>query len=91
MKWTDEQLREAERLGAALMEKHKVATILQVGHHEFMEEMENTDSTLYQAYHRGLFKAEYELRESIIELAKGGSAAAQAESMKLLENLKSDI
>ena len=78
-------------MGAALMEKHKVATILQVGHHEFMEEMDDHSSPIHNAYHRGLYQTEYGLRKSIIELARGGSAAAQAEAVRLLEQLKSDV
>jgi len=66
----------------------ETAKYLAVDFDDFMEEMENEDSEVYNAYHKALLAKEFEIRSGIIEMAIAGSPAAQVEAAKLLEKTK---
>ncbi|WP_075317354.1 hypothetical protein [Bacteroides togonis] len=81
MKLSDEQLQQVEEMAAALLPPSEIAILIRIDADQrdlFCEICKNyTTSDIYTAYHRGRLQTKYELRKTVIKLAKAGSPAAE--------------
>lgn len=89
MKLSDEQLREVEEMSAALLPPSEIAILINLPADErdqFVEECKtHTASEVYRAYQKERLKTKYELRRTVIRLAKAGSPAAEPLADKYLK------
>lgn len=81
MQLSDEQLQQIEEMAAALLPPSEIAILIRIDADQrdlFCEICKNhTASDIYTAYHRGRLQTKYELRKTVIKLAKAGSPAAE--------------
>lgn len=81
MKLSDEQLQQVEEMAAALLPPSEIAILISIDADQrdlFCEICKNhTTSDIYTAYHRGRLQTKYELRKTVIKLAKAGRPAAE--------------
>lgn len=85
---TNEILLEIEEMAGLFMSPKAIAIIIGVDEDDFRDELEDEDSSVYQHFYRGLYKAEAELRSAVMRLAKQGSSPAQTLALKLWEQSK---
>ena len=94
MEYTKEILERIEDMAAALMPSDEIGILLGLGEEESEEFVElcrnHRSSNVYMAYHGGRLRTKYELRKTVIRLAKAGSPAAEplADSYLRDQNLK---
>lgn len=69
----EEKDQEIERLGGLMFTREEVSVIVDGGDDPYL---------------RGRLKAEAEIRQSVMDLAKAGSSPAQALAMKLIEDAR---
>jgi hypothetical protein len=50
--------------------------------------MQDQESDFYKAYYKGRLQSEYDLRKSVVKLAKSGSSPAQTMAMDMLNKSK---
>lgn len=81
MIFDDEILQRIEDMAGALLPPDEISILLGLGadeRDEFVEVCRNhRSSKVYEAYHRGRLTTKYELRKTVIRLAKAGSPAAE--------------
>lgn len=81
MNLTDEQLLQVEEMAAALLPSDEIGILLNLSAKErnsFNEIVKtHTSSPVYMAFHRGRLTTKFELRKTVIKLAKHGSPAAE--------------
>jgi hypothetical protein len=81
MNLTDEQILQVEEMAAALLPAGEIAILLGLPADErksFEEIVKtHTNSIVFLAFHRGRLTTKYELRKTVIKLAKHGSPAAE--------------
>ena len=81
MQLSDEQLQQVEEMAAALLPPSEIAILIRIDADQrdlFCEICKHhTSSHIYTAYHRGRLQTKYELRKTVIKLAKAGSPAAE--------------
>ncbi len=92
MELTKEQLIEIEEMAAAFMPPDEIAILVHIdpaSRDRFCEICRShKTSELYNAYQRGKLKTKFELRKTVVKLAKAGSPAAEPLADKyLLEQL----
>jgi hypothetical protein len=85
---TDEDLAEIKNLAAVFYSPKEIAMIRDYDIALFVDECNAEGTKCYQAYYGGMLQSEYELRTSIVKLAKAGSSPAQTMSMDLLKQSK---
>lgn len=89
MTLSDEQLRQVEEMAAALLPPSEIAILLDLDADQrdtFVEMCKNhTRSAVYAAYQKGRLTTKYELRRTVIRLAKAGSPAAEPLADKYLK------
>lgn len=95
MKLTDSQLEELEDMSSALLPPIEIAILLGIDSSDrklFCECCKNhEDSSIYYAYQKGKLKTKYELRKTVVKLAKAGSPAAEPLADKyLIEQLNKE-
>lgn len=83
--YKEEQLKEIEHLAGLCFTIRQIATILNVNADELAEEYSNTESDVRTHYNRGSLIAESQIRKSIFDLAKSGSAASQQQYLALMK------
>lgn len=80
MTLNDEQLEKVQELSSALLPPAEIAILLELPADDrelFVDMCRNHQySDVYAAYHRGRLQTKYELRKTVIKLAKAGSSAA---------------
>lgn len=90
---SDEQLKEVEEMSAALLPPSEIAILINISVEQrdlFCEVCKtHKSSPLYTAYHRGKLKTKYELRKTIVKLAKAGSPAAEPLADKYMQEQNS--
>ena len=81
MQLTDEQINEIRNMSAALLPPAEIAILLDIPVEQreyFCDICKNHRQTsIYNAYHQGKLQTKYELRQTVIRLAKAGSPAAE--------------
>lgn len=81
MNLSDEQIQEIREMSAALMPPAEIAILLGISadkHDYFCDVCKNHRQTpVFNAYHQGRLQTKYELRKTVIKLAKAGSPAAE--------------
>ncbi len=79
-------------MAAALLPPDEIAILLGLSaeaRKEFVELCRNhVSSDVYAAYHRGRLTTKYELRKTVIRLAKAGSPAAEPLADSYMKELK---
>lgn len=88
MKLSTEVLKEIEEMAGLFMTPKAISIIVGLDMSDFMDELEDEDSAIYQHYYRGHYKAEAELRTAVMRLAKQGSSPAQTLALKLWQDSK---
>ena len=90
MELTDEQLEKLEQMSAALMPPAEIAILLKVPSGErtlFAQTCKNhINSPIYEAYQRGKLTTKFELRQTVVKLAKAGSPAAEPLAEKYIRD-----
>lgn len=82
---TKEQLKEIEKWAELLFSPKEIATVMELDEVDFLREYNDESSEIYKCVQRGKLKTEAEVRKSILQLAKDGSASAQEQAMKIIE------
>lgn len=82
----EETLNQIKDLGAAFFTPDETSVIMQDP--KLTEKSQDPNDEYYQAYYSGRLQSEFDLRKSIIQLAKSGSSPAQAMAMDLLTKSK---
>lgn len=81
MQLTDDKIDMIREMSAALLPPSEIAILLNIEadqHDYFCEICKNHKKTsIYNAYHQGRLQTKYELRKTVIKLAKAGSPAAE--------------
>lgn len=91
--WTPDEIEMAAQVGAAMMSIEDMATI--VGgiegllYDQIKSECALHTGALFIAYTSAFLKAEMEIRQSVIDLAKKGSSPAQSMAMDYIRTAKS--
>lgn len=88
MTLSPEQLNDLEKYAAQFFSYKEIAILLNIDIEDFVEEVTDPYTVVYEFYQRGKLISESELREQIIKLAKMGSPAAQQETLKLIRKQK---
>ncbi|OJU42689.1 MAG: hypothetical protein BGN96_01245 [Bacteroidales bacterium 45-6] len=90
MELTDEQLEKLEQMSAALMPPVEIAILLRIPPSEkalFIQTCKNhVNSPIYEAYQRGKLTTKFELRQTVVKLAKAGSPAAEPLAEKYIRD-----
>jgi len=87
---TEDQLRELEELGKLFFAIGQCAIILQIDGKKLKEKIDDAESAEHHRYWKGYLQSEAEVRKSIIDVAKRGSAPAQSLVTKIIDNSKVD-
>jgi hypothetical protein len=87
VKITEEQRKEIEDFAYRLIAPEEIAIITGIGKAIFLEELQNEESEISKAYHKGLLISKAKLHEGIIKLANAGSAPAQAQMQKMIDQV----
>lgn len=81
MELPSETLDKIKEMSAALLPPQEIAILLSIevkDHDYFIDICRNHRShPIYNAYHQGRLQTKYELRKTVIKLAKAGSPAAE--------------
>jgi hypothetical protein len=81
MELTVEQLKELEEMSAALLPPSEIAILMDIPAEQrdlFCEVCKtHKTSPVYSAYQKGKLRTKYELRKTVVKLAKAGSPAAE--------------
>ena len=83
-----EELNNIEKYSAQFFSYKEIAILLKLDVDDFIDEVTEAGTDIYNYYQRGKLNSESELREQIIKLAKMGSPAAQQEALKLISKQK---
>ncbi len=83
---TDAEIEEIKTMAAVFFTPKEIALVLEVDANEFIEACTAEGNKFYNAFAGGRLKSEFELRLSIVKLAKSGSSPAQTMSMEMLKN-----
>ena len=88
--YSNEQLQQVNELAAVFFTPREISIIMEMDEETFMDDVNREDHPLSKAFLSGKLKSEFEVRKSIVQLAKSGSSPAQAMSMELIKqnNLK---
>lgn len=79
---------EIKSMSAVFLTPKEIAIILEFDVVQFTNACNAEGSMIYQAFQSGRMKSEYELRQSILKLAKSGSSPAQTMALELLNDSK---
>ena len=95
MELTVEQLKELEEMSSALLPPSEIAILINIPADQrglFCEICKTRKlSPIYSAYQKGKLKTKYELRKTVVKLAKAGSPAAEPLADKyILEQLSKE-
>lgn len=85
MNLSPEQITEIEEYAACFFTPEEICIIMNLGQDTAMVQMAG-DTPFKQAYLKGRLVSEAELRKRILELAKNGSAPAQALALQIVSN-----
>ena len=92
--FADIDLQRLEELSAALLPASEIAILLDLDAEQqlaFVDVCKNhTASPVYHAYQKGRLTTKFELRKTVIKLAKAGSPAAEPLADKYLKDQKLD-
>lgn len=89
--FNDEQLKQIEELAAVFFSPQQIAVFLQLEKEFVISEIKTEGKPAHMAYQKGLMQSEWELRKSVLSLAKAGSSPAQAMALDLLSKNKLKI
>jgi len=88
MNLSEEQIQQIQDMASALLPASEIAILLGLSAQErteFCEIIKNhTNSEVYMAFHTGRLTTKFELRKTVIKLAKHGSPAAEPIAEKYL-------
>lgn len=88
---TDEYFKAIEEYGYLQMTPDKVRVIMQITEEAWINSMQKQDA-LFQAYYRGVYKAQAKFRKNVFDLAERNSSQAQEMVKKFIdERAKSDL
>ncbi len=82
---TDAEMEEIKTMAAVFFTPKEIALVLEVDVKEFNEACTSEGNKFYNAFAGGRLKSEFELRLSIVKLAKSGSSPAQTMSLDMLK------
>ncbi len=83
--FNDEEIAEIEKMAGLCFTPEQIAIVLQVDSTEFRAAYNNPNDEVYSYYQRGSLMHESEVRNSIFQLAKGGSSTAQQQYLALMK------
>ncbi len=84
---TDEQLAELEKLGSVATSFDDCAIILEIKTSVFLKQMKTKGSPVFNTYMKGFLQAEFEIKQSVFEMAKNGSSPAQNLALSAIESI----
>ena len=82
---TDADLEEISKMAVVFFTPKEIAMVLEVDVNAFIEACNTEGDKCYTAFMSGRLKSEYELRLSVVKLAKQGSSPAQTMSLEMLK------
>lgn len=91
MEFTEEELKEVEEMAALFFSPESIAKVIGISDQDILNCLAIPEHQITIAFARGSLRTEVELRKSILKLAKQGSSPAQTLSMKLRDELNSNL
>ena len=88
LKLNEQQLKDIERMAGYFFTTHELAIIIGCDADDLEEELGNPRSNITKAVMKGRLQAEADIRASVFDLAKHGSAPAQAQALDMIERFK---
>lgn len=85
---TDEEAKQVEELAAVFFTPKEISFIMEFDEAIVAECMNDEDSTFFKSFQKGRLQSEFDLRKSVVKLAKSGSSPAQTMAMDLLNKSK---
>lgn len=82
---TEADFEEIKAMAAVFFTPKEIAMVLEVDITAFIDACGLEGTKLYNAFFSGRLHSEYELRKSIVKLAKSGSSPAQTMSLDMLK------
>jgi len=89
--FSSEEILEIEKMAGLCFTPAQIAIVLQVNPDEFRQAYNDKTSEVYLHFQRGALMHETEVRNSIFQLAKGGSSTAQQQYISLMKNRDNEI
>lgn len=83
---TDAELQEIQNMAAVFFTPGQIAQVMELDAKVFEEECNTAGNKFYDAFAGARLKSEYELRWSIVKLAKSGSSPAQTMALEMVKN-----
>jgi len=84
--FSDDELAEIEKMAGLCFTPEQIAIVLQFDVEEFRKLYNDKLGPVFLHYQRGSLMHETEVRNSIYQLAKGGSSAAQQQYLALMKS-----
>jgi len=83
---TEAEIEEIKSMAAVFFTPKEIALVLEVDVKAFAEACNKEGNRFYNAFAGGRLQSEFELRQSIVKLAKSGSSPAQTMSLEMVKN-----
>ena len=81
-----EDLDEIRKMAGVFLTPKEIATVLEADHVAFTEACNTEGNEIYNAFAGGRLQSIFEVRQSVVKLAKQGSSPAQTMSMEMIRN-----
>lgn len=88
---SDDILLEIQEMASLFFSPETIAQVIGVEKDRFVDMLSDPSHRAAQAFHKGSIMSEVELRRSVIKLAKQGSSPAQTLSIKLRDELLTEL
>lgn len=89
--FSQEEIAEIEKMAGLCFTPEQIAIVLEIDPEQFRALYNDKSSEVYLHYQRGALMHESEVRNSIYQLAKGGSSTAQQQYISLLKDRNNQI
>ena len=83
---TTAELQEVSAMAAVFFTPKQIAIALEFELDDFVNACLENGSDCYNAFEGGRLKSEYEVRKSVMQLAKAGSSPAQTMALEMIKN-----
>jgi hypothetical protein len=88
MNLSDKNFEEISEFASLLFSPEEIATLIGADEQEFLLQMEEKRSKVFNAYYKGFLLTKAKIRKSEIEMAQRDSAPAQALVNKLIDKIE---
>lgn len=88
---TEDELSEVRKFAEAFFSPKEIAIVMEYDIADFVEKCNLEGHKIYNAFQGGFLKSDYEVRLSVVKLAKSGSSPAQSMAISMIDKVKVKI